>query len=101
MRQLDFDKFCEEKTRGGKRVFVVLLGDECGFLNSPTHWYHHLPYESYLVRLAIDDFHALDIGRHPKLIYTLKGQELGTTDGFPSLEALVEDFSELLDDHED
>lgn len=98
MRRLSFDQFCEEKTTGQKRVFVLLMGDECPYLDSETHWFHHLPIQSFVVRLNVDDFHSLDIGRHPKTICTYNGNEIGAIDGFPDPETFAEYYRRILDE---
>jgi hypothetical protein len=82
--------FCRITAEGSDsrepRVFVFLLKDEFQFLNSDTHWLHHLEKaQTYVVRCEESDFKALEIGRHPKtLVFYNKVSELASYNGIPA-----------------
>lgn len=89
-RVLNFDQFCDTFTGQGIRVFILLLEEECPFLNNSIHWVHNTSFDIWVVRLTKDDFATFDTGVHPKTLFFYNGHEIG-----PGIKGLPKNENQL------
>lgn len=93
---LDFDEYLEKKEERGVAAFIFLLGEEYRYLSETEYWTNHSPGETvYTVRLTEDEFHSLDIGKHPKTFIYNNGKEHKIYDGIPELTAIKQEFRKI------
>jgi len=78
------------------QVFIFLLGDECLYLNSPGHWVHSLKWKTHLVRMELEGFSLLHIGKHPKIMLYKSGKELIAINGIPDYQGFKHKIKDLL-----
>lgn len=90
MAILDFDGFIQKKN-SEKAFFICLMDGECQYLDSDTHWVHHAPFKIHLVRLSKDEFNALHIGIHPKVLKYDHGREIKSWNGVPNYDTFAEE----------
>ena len=92
---INFDSFIELKNNSGIKMFVLLLGNECLYLNDRNNWLWHISCNVYIVRLSQEEFSMLDIGRHPKILITNNGKEVYTHDGVMPYEQLKKVLNDI------
>lgn len=88
MNSIKFDSFIELKNSKGIKIFVLLLEDEYSYLNDHNNWLWHVSCDVYMVRLSLDEFSMLDMGKHPKVLITNNGKEVYTHNGIVLYEQL-------------
>jgi hypothetical protein len=84
-RRGTLDDFLSQK-EGPLRVFVFLLNDEYKIVDLDNHWFNHSLYHTTVIRLTEEEFHMLDMARHPKILVTKHGKELFQINGIPDPE---------------
>lgn len=82
------DGFFENKNKKEFQVFVFLLGSELLHLDDPEHKIHHLGCPTYLTRTDLEGFKVLDVGVHPKILFTKDGSEIFELNGIPDIKQL-------------
>lgn len=92
---LDFDKFMELKNTSKLKAFVFLLNNEYPYLNETTTWLDSVGCPVYVVRLTKQEFHMLDIGKHPKIVFFKKGKEILECEGTPNLRVLKTELNKI------
>jgi len=76
------------KDREDLQLFVFLLGSELSHLDDPEHWIHNLECSSCVIRIDLDGFRTMDLGVHPKILFTKDGQDVFELNGVPDLKQL-------------
>ena len=96
IRNIEFDEFLNVKTQPGLRIFIFLLLDEFGYINSEYNWLNYLSEDVFLVRLNIEEFSILDIGVHPKVIIINNDKEIAQFNGIPYMENLQDTLKDII-----